>query len=445
MRPRSVRRRKDSGAKGKSLISSLKQRVDISALLRQGAALALALLLTAPSAFARAELPEERRVLSIAELLGGASGYGTPSGGASASVSGAAVISYPGAAKLEGSARLIADYLKNNMGLNSAAVAGVLANIQSESEFEASALGDDGASFGICQWKGARRQALLRYCTDNSLDASTLTAQLDFLNKELTESYPETLRILLGSRNDAGGADNAAYFFCTDYEAPSALETELRLRCTLSREYFSALSKYESQELSVSQLEAELICADYLRNELGFNSAAAAGVLANIVAESGFNPRIVGDHGSSSGICQWSGVRLDRLIRFCRKNLLDENELYSQLEFLKYELVNDYPGTMSLLLACENTQEGARSAVYIFCKNYEAPSNFSSVLRPRTEAAVKVYYPMLLSPIDDIELLQAASDRAAAYIEDKSGAKLGSVCPPALESKLLCSNPRQIF
>ena len=51
----------------------------------------------------------------------------------------------------------------------------------------------------------------------------------------------------------------------------------------------------------------------YLTEELGFNTAAACGVLANIEAESGFNPNIYGDGGTSYGICQWHAERMTNL------------------------------------------------------------------------------------------------------------------------------------
>lgn len=48
--------------------------------------------------------------------------------------------------------RQIYDYLTGQMGLNAAAASGILANIEKESAFDPNALGDNGTSFGICQW-----------------------------------------------------------------------------------------------------------------------------------------------------------------------------------------------------------------------------------------------------------------------------------------------------
>ena len=56
----------------------------------------------------------------------------------------------------------------------------------------------------------------------------------------------------------------------------------------------------------------------WLRNDMGFNHAAACGVLANIQYESGANPGAVGDGGTSYGLCQWHNSRCRSLIGYFR-------------------------------------------------------------------------------------------------------------------------------
>ena len=62
---------------------------------------------------------------------------------------------------------------------------------------------------------------------------------------------------------------------------------------------------------------AEKVAAEFLRSELKLNSAAIAGILANISRESGFDPATVGDEGASFGLCQWRDRRRDRLLAYC--------------------------------------------------------------------------------------------------------------------------------
>lgn len=51
---------------------------------------------------------------------------------------------------------IIYEFLVSNMGLTSAAACGVIANIQYESGFSPTKLGDHGTSYGICQWHNGR-------------------------------------------------------------------------------------------------------------------------------------------------------------------------------------------------------------------------------------------------------------------------------------------------
>lgn len=416
--------------------------------LRRGAAIlsAAVLLMSAPAEAMADNAPARRQVLSISEIMqGNTSAVYTPSySGSSAIPAGYAVSARTRKTEqLTGTPKIITDYLMEDMGLNSAAAAGILANIQSESSFDPNTVGDGGTSYGLCQWKGERRTRLMNYCSDRALDASTVSAQLEYLNSELTNYYPETLRILRGAKNDSSGADNAAYFFCTDYEAPADTATELTVRCALAKSYYAEVSKFDGEASAMARAEAEMITADFLRNEMHFNTAVSAGIMANIFDESGFNPGVIGDRGSATGICQWTGKRLDALDKYCRRHGLDVNEIYSQLAFMKEELTTEFPGTMALLNKCENTPEGAKQAAYLFCKNYEVPTNLSAAVRSRSSTTTDVYYPMLSVPAEAAELI--AADRATVYAAAKEAAFIGSVCPDSLQQKLLSTGAREIY
>ncbi|MCR4908968.1 MAG: hypothetical protein K5985_09050, partial [Lachnospiraceae bacterium] len=84
-------------------------------------------------------------------------------------------------------------YLFGVMGLNHAASSGVLANIRAESNFNPAALGDNGTSFGICQWHATRYTALIDYCEKKGLDYKTLDGQLSYLNYELSGTYKNSV------------------------------------------------------------------------------------------------------------------------------------------------------------------------------------------------------------------------------------------------------------
>jgi len=126
---------------------------------------------------------------------------------------------------------------------------------------------------------------------------------------------------------------------------------------------------------------------------MGYNRAAACGLLANIKVESGFRPDASGDSGRSYGICQWFSARKTRLMDWCEKKGYDPSKLYSQLEFLHYELENYYPKVDKYLKNVPDSAEGAYDAAYYFCYNFEAPANKAAQSTSRGNSAQNNYFP----------------------------------------------------
>ena len=61
----------------------------------------------------------------------------------------------------------VTTYLSREMKLNDAAVCGILANIEYESDFSPTVWGDDGTSYGLCQWHENRCRSLFLFCQEN--------------------------------------------------------------------------------------------------------------------------------------------------------------------------------------------------------------------------------------------------------------------------------------
>ena len=119
----------------------------------------------------------------------------------------------------------------------------------------------------------------------------------------------------------------------------------------------------------------EEIVFKFLTKEAGYSKAAACGIVANIKYESGFKPTIVGDSGTSYGICQWHLGRKTRLINWCNSHGYNYKTLKGQLYYLKYELKTYYPAVHNKLKAVSNSAQGAYDAGYYFCYNFEAPAS----------------------------------------------------------------------
>lgn len=137
----------------------------------------------------------------------------------------------------------------------------------------------------------------------------------------------------------------------------------------------------------------EQLCFAFATKVMGYNTAAAAGLLANISAESGFRPGTNGDSGRSYGICQWFSSRKTRLINYCADKGLDYTTLYAQLRFLDYELERYYPSVDRYMKNLDNSAEDAYDAAYYFCYNFEAPADRTGQSTSRAKAAQNIFYP----------------------------------------------------
>lgn len=131
----------------------------------------------------------------------------------------------------------------------------------------------------------------------------------------------------------------------------------------------------------------------FLTGTMGLNTAAACGGLANIEAESSFNPTVYGDNGTSYGICQWHNSRFTNLKNWCSKNGYNYQTINGQLNFLHHELKNSYPSVWNKLKTVNNSNTGAYEAGYHWCYYYEVPNNRESKSVSRGNTAKKKYWP----------------------------------------------------
>jgi hypothetical protein len=107
----------------------------------------------------------------------------------------------------EETVQAVYDYLIS-CGYSPAGACGIMGNIQQESGFNPSALSATGNYYGICQWGGNRRNALLSYGGDTP---DNLQTQLDYLvSQEMSVSPYSTADAYLRSATDA--SESAAEF-----------------------------------------------------------------------------------------------------------------------------------------------------------------------------------------------------------------------------------------
>ncbi len=141
-----------------------------------------------------------------------------------------------------GNALAIWKFLKAK-GLSDAAAAGVLGNIQAECNFNLTAVGDNGTSFGLIQWHNSRWSNLKSFCQANGLDPSSLQGQLEFLwNESLdpSSSYGKSLQSA-GFYNSSSAVDAAVIFHDVVEKSASSQSTVRNVRGGYASDWYSKL------------------------------------------------------------------------------------------------------------------------------------------------------------------------------------------------------------
>ena len=113
----------------------------------------------------------------------------------------------------------------------------------------------------------------------------------------------------------------------------------------------------------------------FLTTTGGFNKAAACGIMANIDSESGFNPAVIGDSGTSYGLCQWHNNRKTAVQNYCKTNKGDISSLEGQMEFLMKELKSGFSKVYEFVKNVPDTADGAYQAAEHWCIHFEVPAD----------------------------------------------------------------------
>lgn len=137
--------------------------------------------------------------------------------------------------------QMVFEYLTDTMRLNTAAACGAMANLERESNFSPNAEyqeKDGSISYGLCQWNGSRRTALVNYCSSHGYDYTTLYGQLHYMQYELETSESSAYSSFRNVENTADGAYTAGYNWAAKYE-----------RCA---HYFNGIDQY-AQRANLAQ------------------------------------------------------------------------------------------------------------------------------------------------------------------------------------------------
>lgn len=138
---------------------------------------------------------------------------------------------------------------------------------------------------------------------------------------------------------------------------------------------------------------AEQMVYYFCKNQLGYSTAAACGVLANIYKESSF--RLSARADGSYGLCQWLGDRRTGLTSWCTANGYDYATITGQLSYMQHELgQTKYLELDFYLMDLGDTADDAYNAAREWCFKFEQPGDIANVARDRALAARDTFYPI---------------------------------------------------
>lgn len=123
---------------------------------------------------------------------------------------------------------------------------------------------------------------------------------------------------------------------------------------------------------------------------MGFTATAAAGVVGNLVQESGLRTDAIGDNGTSGGLAQWHNERLDALKHFAAARGKDWTDLDTQIEFLAEEMRTSYADTYAKMQSAELPEIAGQ----IMTDEYEIPDPASANYSQRRANARAAYEAM---------------------------------------------------
>jgi len=157
---------------------------------------------------------------------------------------------------------------------------------------------------------------------------------------------------------------------------------------------------------------------------LGWSPEQAAGVVANLHKESGFNPGAVGDGGAAYGIAQWHPDRRAAIERGTGRSLIGAS-LDDQLRAIDYELRNNERAAGDRLRATRT----AADAGAVISRYYERPAAADSEATERGAGASR-WMAKLADPVPPVPAMAAPGAQGQPGPDGKATVRLTFDNPP---------------
>ena len=131
-------------------------------------------------------------------------------------------------------------------GVSLAGAVAILGNIKNECNFDPNCIGDNGTSYGICQWHNERWENLKKYASENNGDPSSIEIQVGFLVKELQNGYKDLWDALCNAEDNEQSAMELAKKFCSEFERPADIPGQSEQRANNAKEFYPLYKQFGS-------------------------------------------------------------------------------------------------------------------------------------------------------------------------------------------------------
>lgn len=195
-----------------------------------------------------------------------------------------------------------------------------------------------------------------------------------------------------------------------DKDAQAAIETELNAKAGLGPQPTGrgkaaapkTASNAPATPLAKGQAEGDI--KRFV--EMGWTREQAAGIVANIQAESSGNERAVGDNGSAYGLAQWHPDRQREFMRKFGKDIRQATR-DEQLQFINFELREGKEAAAGRALSQATT---AQQAAQVIVNQYERPADRAGESTKRSNIAA------MLAPGPKVDRAMLANAGAATAV-----------------------------
>jgi len=195
------------------------------------------------------------------------------------------------------------------------------------------------------------------------------------------------------SDGDVEESTTAIHGVTTDGEEDPEESTTAIHEATTSEESSDPSESSESSTEPEKEPEPEMsvqeIIYKYLTEELELCSAAAAGIMGNVMIECGFDPTlevIDTNDKPSFGLMMWNGPRYEALKKWCAEHGFEKTDPRGQLGYLKMELETTEKRSYASMKNIPDTAEGAVLAAILWADEFERCT--------KTSYGLRVYYAL---------------------------------------------------